>query len=142
MPSFLSGIWGYLISVGAAAVVAGGAAVGVTHWVDTLSYGHTIDGLKLVQAQQHDANTQKAINQLTGFIDNIHIADQNYNNSLADIDARFQALQGTMKNATQKPLPVDCKPDPGRMQYAASAIAAANANSGNPARSGATVPGP
>lgn len=119
---YLSGLWGYV----AIAVIAGGAVFGATRWIDGLTYGHTIDGLKLSAAQNHDAGVTASLNQLQTFIDGMHSADANYNATLAAINARFDALQGTFKNATQKPLPIDCVPDAGRLQYAASAIAAAN----------------
>jgi len=119
----LGGIWGYV----AAAVFAAALSVGATHWIDAKGYGITIANLKADAANQKAANVTAALAQLQGFINKMQNADAGYNGDLANIKKQFAALELEFKNATAKPLPLDCKPDAGRVRILSAAVAATNA---------------
>jgi hypothetical protein len=97
-----------------------------THWIDANAYGIRIAQLHQAASDRNAINAQNALNTLTAWIDAQHVAQSNYRQSLQNIDAQFSALQKDLANARKKPLPVDCKPDAGRMSVFAAAIAAAN----------------
>ena len=63
----------------------------------------------------------------------MNAAGAGYQASLAAIDAQFSNLQKGLSNAiAAKPLPVDCKPDAGRVRQLAAAVAAANLHAAAP----------
>jgi len=126
----LGGIWGYV----AAAVFAAALSVGATHWIDAKGYGITIANLKTDAANQKAANVTAALSQLQGFIDKMHTADAGYSSDLQSIKDAFAALAKDFKNATVKPLPLDCKPDIGRVRILSAAVAAANAKAAAPGK--------
>jgi hypothetical protein len=120
--SLMGGLWGYLITAGAGAV----AATLLTWHLVHISNASEIDGLKLQIAQQQTVNVTAALNQLQGFISNLHNAETGYAGDLKGIDNRFAALQRELQNAFAKPLPIDCKPTPDRVRAFHSAIDGAN----------------
>jgi hypothetical protein len=107
---------GLVIGLGAAA--AGGA------WFEATLKDKTIADLKLQQSQSQTKSVQASLDQLTGFISKMNVADAQYQGALASIDQKFSAVQAEWKNATAKPLPVDCKPDALRLRVLATAVAA------------------
>jgi hypothetical protein len=120
----LSGGWLYLAAFVAGGAVAGGATYYVVHNADAV----TITNLKLQRAQEQQASTAASLTQLNKFIANMNGAALDFQTAQQDIDTRFAALQRGLHNAYTHPLPGNCKPDNGRVQSLASAIAATNAH--------------
>lgn len=121
--SLLSGIWGYV----AAAVFAAGLASAGTYFVEHSIEEKKVSDLKTSIANQKADNATQALAQLSSFISRANLASADYSTALDGINARFAALTQGFKDATRKPLPVDCRPDAGRVSILAAAIAAANA---------------
>lgn len=121
--TLLTGVWGYV----AAAVIAAALAVGATHFIDAKSYGLEISNLELKASQQQTQSITASLTQLQNFIATMHTADTGYQTGLAAITANFAAIEKELKSATIKPLPVDCRPDVGRLRVLTDATAAANA---------------
>lgn len=124
---YLSGVWGYVAS----AALAGILCVGATHSVDALVYGRSISGLQLEisgmqtsVANRNAADVAGSLAKLQGFIAGMQTADADYNAALTSINSHFAAVEGEFKSATQKPLPVDCKPDANRLRTLTAAVAA------------------
>lgn len=116
--------WSYLIS----ALLSVGASSYVTYTFVHNANAVTIADLKTQAAQQKAANVTAALDQLQGFISQIHLADANFQNTLDAIDGKFSTLKGALDNvAKQKPLPVDCVIDSERLRILTAATAAANA---------------
>lgn len=109
----------------AVALVAGGAAGGVyvTHNADTVK----LQAVQLADSKAQTASVSASLSQLQGFISTMHTADADYGSDLAAINSQFAALKKELTNATLKPLPVDCKPDAGRLRVLSDAVTAANA---------------
>lgn len=127
--SALGGVWGYV----AAAAIAGGLAAGACHYVDSKAYGLTISNLKLDASKQQVVSISASLAQLQSFIASMHNADVGYNAALDALAAKFAPLQKELQDAiAAKPLPVDCRPDSGRLRVLTDAVAAAN----NPASTG------
>lgn len=134
----LGGLWGYVAAAGFAAALSFGA----THEIDSLAYGKiiaardlTIANMKTVNAENVASNVAASLAQLQGFISTMNMADANYNAALTAIDKQFAIVESEFKNATQKPLPVDCKPDAGRLRILTDAVAATNsAQASGPAK--------
>lgn len=129
--ALISGVWGYVAAAGVAALLS----VGVTHELDALGYGHTIDGLnvtiatmKTQVANNNAISVSQSLAKLQSFITQMQSADADYNASLAGINSRFQSIETEFKSATKTPLPIDCKPDAGRLRNLSDAVAAANAS--------------
>lgn len=122
----LSGGWLYLAAFVAGGAMAGGATYYVVHNADTVQ----LQNEQLARSKDQAASATASLNQLNGFIANMHGAALDFQNSQRDIDSRFAALQKGLHNAYTHHLPVNCKPDPGRVQSLTDAITAANANSG------------
>lgn len=124
------GVWGYVGALGIGAILATGATYEVVHNANAVE----ISQLKADAANQKAASATAALSQLTGFIDQMHVASNDYAGQLQLIDNRFALIQKGLANARRTPLPPDCKPDAGRVRSLSDAIAAANgstaANSG------------
>jgi len=120
----LGGIWGYVAAAGFAAALS----VGATYYVVHNANAAEIANLHTAAAETKADNVSAALAQLTGFISNMHNADAGYNSDLASIKNQFAALELEFKNATVKPLPLDCKPDVGRLRILSAAVTAANGN--------------
>jgi len=116
------GVWGYVAALGIGAVVATGATYEVVHNANAVE----ISQLKTDAANTRAASATAALNQLTGFIDQMHTASNDYAGQLQLIDNRFALIQKGLANARRTPLPTDCKPDAGRVRSLTDAIAAAN----------------
>lgn len=112
------GIWVY---VGIAAIVAV-ISFGATHEIDALAYGHTIDGLKLDAKTKEAADITQSLSTLQTFITGMHTADVNYNAALDTLKGNLIAIEAEFKHATQKPLPLDCKPDADRVRTLSDAV--------------------
>lgn len=110
-------------------VLALAAAAGAAHYVDANVYGKQISDIKLADANAKTASIGASLSQLQGFIASMHSADADYNATLGILNQRFSGLEKELHDATLKPLPVDCKPDAGRLRVLTDAVAAANANS-------------
>lgn len=108
-------------------LVAGGAAGGwyVTSNVDTAK----LQAVQLADSKAQTVSVTASLNQLQGFITNMHTADAGYNADVAAIHTQFAAIEKDLKNALVKPLPADCRPDVGRLSALTAAVAAANAHS-------------
>lgn len=130
------GVWGYVAALGIGAVVATGATYEIVHNANAVE----ISQLKTDAANQRAVNATAALTQLTGFIDKMHEADSSYAGALADIDNRFSLIQKGLTNARRVPLPVDCKPDTGRVRSLTDAIAAANGSPASVSGPSGTMP--
>ena len=124
--SMLGGVWGYV----AAAVVAGALAASgtyyVVHNVDEVAIGK----LKLAASMADTASVKASMAQLQGFITTMHTADAGYQSDMAAVNNAFAIIQKEFNNAKAiAPLPVDCKPDAGRLRVLTDAVGAANAHS-------------
>jgi len=107
--------------------------VGITGTVyfERAAYIHTIDALKLAQANTDKANVTASLSQLETYISTMHASEQNYQNSLDAIHADFASIGKGLNNAVKaKPLPVDCVPDADRLRFLTAATAAANKATG------------
>lgn len=128
MPTFLSPylLWiklaGFVIALAAAAGVSGY----VVHNIDVVK----LQAVQLANSKAQTASVTASLTQLQGFIDTMHGASADYQGALASITADFAALKKDFHNATLKPLPVDCRPDAGRLRLLTDAVAAANKGAG------------
>lgn len=121
----MGGIWGYVAAFGFGIALATAG----TWYVVGNAKDVEIGGLKLAASQKATADVTASLSQLQGFIAAMHVADSNYNGALAAIDARFISLERQWKNATAKPLPLDCKPDLPRQRMFTDAVNATHAQS-------------
>lgn len=125
--SFLTGIWGYVIS----GVVGAAMAAGATYYIVSMPYKLEIANLQKTQAQQNTVSVEKSIAQLEGFIKNVTTAGLAYERDRNNLAATITKIHGDFVNATKAtPLPPDCKPDDGRLRNLTAAVAAANAHTG------------
>ncbi len=124
LSSLLGGVWGYVAS----AVVAGSLAASATYYVKNAADQNTILSLKLAAKTLQVSDVSSQLAKLTDFINRAHVASADYQASLTIIAQRFAAISEGLKNATHTPLPVDCKPDAGRMRALSAAVTAANAS--------------
>lgn len=109
-------------------VLALAAAAGAAHYVDAAVYGKQIVQLKLDKSEADNKSVTASLNQLQGFIDKMHSSDASYQTDLDAIKKQFATIQQELANAIHShPLPVDCKPDAGRLRVLTDAVAAANA---------------
>lgn len=122
------GVWGYVIALGFGALLATGATYYIVHTANAVEIGD----LKLAAKTKEAADTSATLGQLQGFIDHMHMADMEYNNTLNAINDRFATLSKDWKHATLIPLPRDCFPPPDRLRAVNAAIKAANAASPSP----------
>lgn len=126
MPSWLlsifSGLWGYLV----AGVVSAGLCGWGIHSIDVLYYDAQISKLKLQTVNVSATQASNALQQLTSFVSSMNKAETDYQTSLDSISGHFVLIERQFKNATAKPLPVDCVPDDNRMHTLTAAIAATN----------------
>lgn len=107
--------------------------------VGWLMYARGHDDMRNTMNEQNLKQTQEVLAQFSKDAAGIHGAAQAYVSQRSDVDAKFAALSKDLKNATKaKPLPVDCKPDAGRVRSLAAAISAANSAIGR--SSGAAMP--
>jgi hypothetical protein len=133
MLSFLTPYLFWIKLAGVVIALAGAGYVGhyVTKAVDDRAYA----ALELSQAHQQTADVQGSLDQLQGFISTMHAADAGYTASLDQINSRFATVAQELNNAIHlKPLPLDCKPDAGRVRQLSAAIIAANAGNSVPGK--------
>jgi len=120
--SAVSGIYGYVLAAVASAALSAGATYYIVHNANAVE----IAGLQLQIANGQTMSVQNALSQLEYFISTMHTAEANYSDDLEAIAKRFDSVDKELKNATSKPLPVDCKPDANRLHALSDAINAAN----------------
>lgn len=78
--------------------------------------------------QLHVARQQTMINQAQTAMDNISAAATRLTGISDTLDTQFHNIKEDFKNAIHAtPLPVDCKPDAGRLRSLTAAVNAANA---------------
>jgi hypothetical protein len=119
----------FWIKLAGVAILVLGASAGTgwgVHKVDTVAY----QALQLKQAQADTKSVAASLDQLQGFISTMHTADADYTASLEAIAQNLQLIKKEFADATLKPLPVDCKPDAGRLRVLTDAVAKANAGAG------------
>ena len=127
--SMLGGVWGYV----AAAVVAGALAASGTYYVVHNADEVAIGKLKLAASMADTASVKASMTELQGFITSMHLADAGYQADMAGINDHFATVEKEFANAKiSKPLPVDCKPDAGRLRVLTDAVAAANGGTTTP----------
>lgn len=124
MSSFLTPYLFWIKLAGIVLLMAGSAAASgyVIHNADTV----TLQKFRLAQANAQKADISASLTQLQGFIANMQTADTGYESELETLDQDFNNLQKEFHNATLKPLPVDCRPDVGRLHVLTDAVGAAN----------------
>lgn len=118
----MGGIWGYV----AAFVFGSALAVGATYTVVHNANAVEIGSLKLAAKTKEAADITASLTQLQGFIAGIHIAQTNYQTTLETIAANTRTAANGWKNATAKPLPLDCVPPVDRLRNVNAAIRATN----------------
>ena len=119
----LAGLWGYV----SAAVFAAALAVPATYWVTSRGYQVTIADLQRDQAKAQATNIQKSLDQLQGFIAQMHAAGVDYSANQAALFSKLDALKKEFHNvAKAKPLPADCRPDDVRVRNLSEAVDTAN----------------
>jgi hypothetical protein len=127
MPSFLLGWQGYV----AAAVMGALLAAGGTFYVTSLGYRLTISKMETATASADLKNAQATLDGFVKNADRIAGAADAFQGVKASLDSRFATINRTLADALrQNPLPLDCRPDPDRMQSLSAAIAAANSATG------------
>lgn len=124
---FGGGVYGYLIAAGVSALLA----IGGTRYLDSLIYGKTISRLELAAEKKRADDNGATLKQLQGFINGIRLSQVNYQTTLDTIAANTKAAANGWKNAiANKPLPLDCLPDPVRLRNVNAAIRATNKATG------------
>ncbi len=125
MPTFLTPYLFWIkLSLGAIAV-AGAFAGGF--WLEGTIKDRDILSLKLAASQKQAADVTASLDQLQGFISNMHVAATDYFTLQAALFGKLDALHGEFLNATKtSPLPPDCKPDDVRVRSLSAAISATN----------------
>lgn len=118
----------YIKLAGAALLLLGAAYA--SHYVTKAVDDRAYSALQLSQANKNTADVSASLSQLQGFISNMHAAGDGYQADMAAIKADFANLQKEFHNATLKPLPVDCRPDAGRLRLLQDAVSAANKRAG------------
>lgn len=122
------GLSPYVLIGFAVALVAAGAtgAAGMYHW-DQVAY------LKL-EKKQEDADLKQAKDVLQGYEANVTTINNAAREFLAgqnDFGVKLDEIGKDLHNVqTQKPLPVNCKPDAGRVRDLNAAIEATNTRIG------------
>jgi len=115
-------IGGIVVAVIAAAGAAGGWVV--QGWRKDAD----IADLKREQADDRAAGTAAALTDLVTAAGNVKAAAQGYVSARNDLTTAMSAISKDLKNVQkQNPLPVDCRPDAGRLRNLQAAVAAANA---------------
>jgi hypothetical protein len=118
----------YIKLAGAAIALLLAGYVGhyVTKAVDDRAYS----ALELKQSNAETANVSASLDQLKGFISNMHAAGADYQADLAGIRTDFDAIKKDFHNATLKPLPLGCAPTADRVRILQAAVDAANKRAG------------
>lgn len=120
----IGGIWGYVGALALGAVIMGG----VTKWVLLPGYELRIAQIHRDYSEQKAADVSASLAKLQGFIAAMNSASTEYGDTRAELFKRLDALNRNFRNAIKAaPLPIDCKPDPVRVQALTNAIDAANA---------------
>ena len=115
-------IGGIAVAVIAAAGAAGGWVV--QGWRKDAD----IADLKREQADDRAADTAAALTDLVTAAGKVKAAAQGYVSARNDLTTAMSAISMDLKNVQkQNPLPVDCRPDAGRLRNLQAAAAAANA---------------
>ncbi len=123
----LGGIWGYVAAFGVGTIIATSATYYVVHNANAVE----ISDLKLQASEQRAVNVTASLNQLTGFINTMHVAALGYQTYVASVEGYFGKIEQDLHHATaQKPLPPDCVPDAGRLRTLTDATRAANGATG------------
>jgi len=101
-----------------------------------------IADLKREQADIRATQAAGALNDLVAAASNINAAAKGYVDARDDLISAMSAITKDLKNVQkQNPLPVNCRPDAGRLRSFQAAVAAANAAAaGAGQQSGGTVP--
>ena len=121
------GLYGYLIAFGIGAALAIGGTYKIVHTANQVEILGLQKGIETKRANDNGAS----LTQLQGFIDHIHLSEQNYQATLDQIAANTKAAANGWKNATaNKPLPLDCLPDADRLRNVNAAIRATNKATG------------
>jgi hypothetical protein len=94
--------------------------------------GHHWESVALADQRAQDAekaagDAAAALKRLEGFVSSMNLASAQYDQTIQQIANGFQTVQKDFANATKaKPLPVNCKPDAGRVRALTASIAAVN----------------
>lgn len=128
MFNFLNPYTFWLKIAGVVILMAGASAT--TYYIKNNADTVKLQKVQLAYSQAQTANVTASLTQLQGFIASMHAADANYGAALDSINAQFAKLKKDLANAKLNPLPVDCKPDVGRLRVLTGAVAAANQGAG------------
>lgn len=112
----------------AGAVVALGIGFGGGWMVNGWRLESNVTAAKLQTAEQRAESANKALDQITTRMDNMNTATTTAQLDVSTLAAKVDQIRKDQKNAQdQKPLPVDCIPDSGRLRSLRDAVGAANA---------------
>lgn len=129
--SMFSGWHGYA----AAAVLSAILASGATFYLTSLGYRLTISQMETAKATEEATAASEALKQFTERAAAIQSAADTFIAAKASLDGRFASINRNLANVIQNaPLPLDCKPDAGRVQSLSEAISAANSAAGQVTR--------
>lgn len=117
--------WVYA-AVGGVGILIGAATSGyVVNAIDQ----NTIKDQKNAAVQRQLDEATGLLKQYVGDADRIHAGATAFGNIQVDLSSQFASIDKDFKDALGKkalPLPLNCKPDPVRLQFLSSAVAAAN----------------
>lgn len=118
-------MWKYLIL---AVVVAGGSV-----WETRAHYMGEINGLKLEQSQALLASQIASNKQFRDNTQRINDASSVYATNTNQLSLQLDEIGKDLKHAEHlAPLPVDCRPDAGRVRVLSQAVDAVNASLARP----------
>ncbi len=96
-----------------------------------MAYNRGSDDNEAVHIAQDLAATQKVLGGFVGEVQTLNGIAADFNAANRDLSTKIGLISRDFHNATRaNPLPVDCKPDPFRVQSLSAAISAANTAAG------------
>ncbi len=119
----------YMMWIKLGAIVLGLAgAFGGGMWLEGIFKDKTILTMQRDQAKAQTISVAASLNQLQTFITTMQSAANGYQSDQSALSAKLDQLHKDFGHVAQlSPLPVDCRPDPGRLHILSASIAAANA---------------
>lgn len=112
-------------------IVSGAVGAATACYLTAMGYRLTIASMQRDQANAAVATANTALKQFTADADAIHGAAAAFGGVQSELSAKLATISRNFHAATKTvPLPVDCKPDLGRLHSLADAIAATNTAAG------------
>lgn len=114
------------------ALLGAGAIVGAgpTYYIVHMNNKVETQNLQLQISRQQTVSVTASLDKLQSFIGAMNVASTDFQKYIGAANRQYAELRGSLDAVSKnKPLPLDCRPTPDRLQIVKSAVDAANAYS-------------